>query len=130
MMRVLSQHLTPLDRQLQESLNIVRASANPQENLNQKSEWGGSKIPGILVRTPKGTSKVRPARTPEVEEIQGLVAGTDSLERGNKRIRIKEKSQYTSTEGNLEKVSRKHPPGNLPEMTWKWDRATRIFEQQ
>ena len=26
----------------------------PQECLNRKSEWGGSKIPGMTVETPKG----------------------------------------------------------------------------
>ena len=119
MMRVLSHHLTPLDRQLQESLNIVRASANPQENLNQKSEWGGSKIPGKLGRTPKGTSKLRPSRKPEGEETLKLDAGKDILERGNKRIRTNEKSQYSNIEGNLAKAPRKHPPGNAPEQAWK-----------
>ena len=104
---------------MQESLNIVRASVNPQENLSQKSEWGGSKIPGILVRTPKGTSKLRPSRKPEGEETQKLGAGKDTLERGNKRIRTDEKSQHFNIEGNLAKAPRKHPPGNAPELTWK-----------
>ena len=41
LMRILSTHLTPLDRQVQESANILKAMIHPQECLNRKSEWGG-----------------------------------------------------------------------------------------
>ena len=34
LMRTLSRHLTPLDRQVRESLNIMKASANIEEYLN------------------------------------------------------------------------------------------------
>ena len=39
-----------------ESLNIVRASRVPEECLNLKSEWGGSKLPDLQVSRPKGTA--------------------------------------------------------------------------
>ena len=38
LMRVLSRHISPLDRQVQESLNILKASRTPEEYLNLKSE--------------------------------------------------------------------------------------------
>ena len=56
-MRILSGHLTPLERQTTESINIVEAEKKPQEGLNRKTEWGGAKIPGILVTQPKGVVK-------------------------------------------------------------------------
>ena len=40
-----------------ESLNIIRASKIPEECLNLKSEWGGSKLPDLQVLRPKGTGK-------------------------------------------------------------------------
>ena len=40
LMRVLSRHLTSLDRQIKEFLNIIKASRNPDECLNLKSVWG------------------------------------------------------------------------------------------
>ena len=43
LMRILSTHLTPLERQVQESANILKAMTHPQECLNRKSEWGGPK---------------------------------------------------------------------------------------
>ena len=43
LLRVLSWHMTPLDRQVTESLNILRAAKYPEECLNLKSEWGGVK---------------------------------------------------------------------------------------
>ena len=57
LMRVLSKHATPLDRQVKESLNILKASATPDECLNNKSEWGGSKLPSLVVASAKGTSR-------------------------------------------------------------------------
>ena len=59
LMRILSGHLTPLDRQTIESINIVEAGKTPGRSLNLKTEWGGAKIPGILVSQPKGVSKAR-----------------------------------------------------------------------
>ena len=39
--RILSRQLSPLERQVVESLNILKASAVSEECLNLKSEWGG-----------------------------------------------------------------------------------------
>ena len=36
----LSSHLTPQEHQVQESGNIIKAMANQEECLNNKSEWG------------------------------------------------------------------------------------------
>ena len=41
LMRVLSKHITPLDRPVKESLNIAMASRNAEECLHFKSEWVG-----------------------------------------------------------------------------------------
>ena len=39
LMRTLSAHLTPMDRQIQESLNIILETKKEGNCLNQKSEW-------------------------------------------------------------------------------------------
>ena len=38
LMRTLSAHLTPMDRQIQESINIIEASKHPDEYLNLESK--------------------------------------------------------------------------------------------
>ena len=40
LMRILCNHITPMDRQVKESLNILKASRIPEECLNLKSKWG------------------------------------------------------------------------------------------
>ena len=67
-MRVLSRHISPLDRQVQESLNIIKASKIPEESLNLKSEWGGSKLPDLQVSRPKGTNGPKQLETKSEEE--------------------------------------------------------------
>ena len=57
LMRIVSTQLTALERQVQESCNIHRAISKQEECLNRKSEWGGAKLPGISVLTPKGVVK-------------------------------------------------------------------------
>ena len=48
---------TPLDRQIQESVNIEERSLRPRECLNLKSEWAGSKHPGLTIQRPKGVMR-------------------------------------------------------------------------
>ena len=50
----MSRHLIPIGRESQGSLNIIKASGNPDECLNLKSEWSGAKLPNLQVSTPKG----------------------------------------------------------------------------
>ena len=45
MMRVISAHLKPLERQVTESANILASNKVLRESLNLKTEWGGVKIP-------------------------------------------------------------------------------------
>ena len=53
-MRILSSHLTPLERQVQESCNILGGMLKPEEFLNRKSEWGGEqRYPDYLLNPPK-----------------------------------------------------------------------------
>ena len=59
LMRVLSSHLTSMDRQIQESLNILEEARKPGQCMNLKSEWAGAKIPGLAVNLPKGLAKDR-----------------------------------------------------------------------
>ena len=59
LMRILSTHLTPMDRQIQESLNIIQEIRKEGSCLNQKSEWAGAKFPDLEVRVPKGVGKER-----------------------------------------------------------------------
>ena len=56
------------DRQVQESLNIIKASKIPEESLNLKSEWGGSKLPDLQVSRPKGTIGPKQPETKSEEE--------------------------------------------------------------
>ena len=57
LMRTLSAHLTAMDRQIQESLNIIEESRKPGNCMNLKSEWAGAKIPGLAMHLPKGLAK-------------------------------------------------------------------------
>ena len=59
LMKTLPAHLTPMDRQIQESLNIVQEMRKEGSCLNQKSEWTGAKIPDLEVRVPKGVARLR-----------------------------------------------------------------------
>ena len=43
LLRILSRHISPLERQVVESLNIIKASKISEECLNLKSGWGGVK---------------------------------------------------------------------------------------
>ena len=45
--RLLSKHRTALDGQVMESVRIEKVASKPLESLNLKSEWGGSKLPGL-----------------------------------------------------------------------------------
>ena len=53
-LRVLGRHLKALYRQIEESILIERTSEVKAQCLNLKSEWAGSKIPGLSVSNPKG----------------------------------------------------------------------------
>ena len=44
-----------LERQIMESVLIEEVASNAEECLNMKSEWAGSKLPGLAVTRPKGT---------------------------------------------------------------------------
>ena len=52
-MRIVSTHLTLLERQVQESCNIIKAMQKQEECLNRNSEWEEAKLPGISVLAPR-----------------------------------------------------------------------------
>ena len=62
LMRILSTHLTSLDRQVKESLNIFKASGNPDKCLNMKSEWGGAKLQNLKGQPQENTELDRRTR--------------------------------------------------------------------
>ena len=72
-----------MERQVTESLNIIKASKTPEECLNLKTEWGGSKLPAIEVSRPKGTSG--PKKIDDSIDREG-----NQEDQGSKRIRTKE----------------------------------------
>ena len=114
--RVTSKHQTPLDRQVQESVNIEEGARSPRECLNLKNEWAGSKLPGILVQRPKGVMRVRQNRGQTAESSR---EGEDSMHgtythretevhtngepRGTKRVRLQQQGigQWT---GGIQRV--------------------------
>ena len=53
-----SSHRTALDRQATESIRIEARMGKSEELLNTKSEWAGSKLPGLAVKAPIGVGKV------------------------------------------------------------------------
>ena len=67
LMKILSIHLTAMDRQVQESLNILEEARKAGQCLNLKSEWAGAKIPGLLVNLTKGIARDRGTQEPNCE---------------------------------------------------------------
>ena len=55
MFRIMSRHRSSLERQVKESVTIKGAMVFQEECLKSRSEWAGSKIPGLCVLVPKGT---------------------------------------------------------------------------
>ena len=70
LMRTLSTHLTAMDRQVQESLNILEEARRDGQCLNLKSKWTGAEIPGLQVNLPKGIAKDR-GRAKMAQEDEG-----------------------------------------------------------
>ena len=66
-MRIVSVHYTYLERQIQESHNIIRPMNTQEECLNLKTEWGGAKIPLLTVFTPKGAVGERLTGGPDLD---------------------------------------------------------------
>ena len=122
-MRILSSHLTPLDRQITESINILEAGKTPGRSLNLKTEWGGAKIPGILVTQPKGVSKARSVENqtptePQEERFRTSSRRNKGIKRtkyngDDRRQMIEEHSEEQGTsrpDGRENKRSRRVPP--------------------
>ena len=68
LMRSLSAHLMAMDRKVEESHNIIEETRKPGQCLNIKSEWAGSKIPGLQVHLPKGVSGKEPGKASDQAE--------------------------------------------------------------
>ena len=100
-MRILSKHMTPLDRQVRESLNIMKASKVAEECLNLKSEWGGSKLPGLQVHSPKGTGKRPEGQADQTGDSQGdkrIVSDPEDLGEREQGPKLVKKRRMTSPE--------------------------------
>ena len=95
LMRVVSRHLTALDRQVEESVNILESGKVPEESLNSKNEWGGDK-PHLYWYPPQrewhqAVGKWRKARkAPCHREVL-----RQALRTGQKRIRYMESPLLT-----------------------------------
>ena len=72
LMRTLSAHITPIDRQIQESLNIILEVRKEGNCLNQKNEWAGTKIPDLEVKIPRGVARLRGKAGDIAEKDQDL----------------------------------------------------------
>ena len=109
-MKVLLRHLTPFERLVRKSFNITKASTCPEECLNHRSEWGGSKLPDLQVQTPKGVSKVRDPR-------KGDLGPQETDLQGEKRIQDR-KGEEEVTGLRPSKRNRSSSPGKLTNR-WK-----------
>ena len=76
-----------LDRQVQESVNIFEGNKKASKCLNLKNEWGGAKMPGLEVRTPKVVAR---AWEEEDRKAEGRKEG--SKKRMKKKINKEEAS--------------------------------------
>ena len=85
LMRILSRHLTPLDRQVRESLNISLAAKQEEECLNLMSEWGGSKLPNLAVSVPKGVGRRQTLGAGDTKEKQDSDNKGDKKDQGAER---------------------------------------------
>ena len=70
---------TATESQVAESVKIDKVMGKPEKLLNQRSEWAGSKLPGIMVRVPVGVGKYR-----EREEEEGVVTLEEREEKERK----------------------------------------------
>ena len=99
-LQVLSRHIKALERQIEESVLIERTSEIEKECLNLKSEWPGTKIPGLRVNNPKGTEYNKEGGEIEDREGTDIAEGREifeeALRRGTKRLsyRISQKLKY------------------------------------
>ena len=109
LMRILSSHMTPLDRQVKESLNILKASKIPEECLNLKSEWGDSKLPGLQVSSPKETGKKTEGR-----EVAEKIGGNQ----GDKRIVPEPEESEGKEQGNLKRRRMESLDRKIPNLGW------------
>ena len=94
-MRTLSAHLTAMDRQIQESLNIILEVRKEGNCLNQKNEWAGIKIPDLEVRIPKGVARTRGKAEDLTENAPDPDTEGSKTVEGDKRVR-----QETAEEGS------------------------------
>lgn len=108
-----------MDRQVKESLNLLKASKIPEECLNLKSEWGGSKLPGLQVSSPKGTGKMIEGR--EVGEKTGST-------QGDKRIVTDPGESEEIEQGNLKRRRMSSPDKERQNPGWK--KKPRFFPGQ
>ena len=91
-----------MERQIKESVLIERTSEVRAQCLNLKSEWAGSKIPGLSVSNPKGVIH----KTGEEGKDDSAATFNDALRRGCKRLPYREKTQEQGEE-DPEEVSGK-----------------------
>ena len=86
-----------------EGPNEGSVKALNKESLNSKNEWGGAKIPSLLVSSPKGIAKTQVTENegPEgsKEELpEHISVFRQAISRGQKRIQYREGNQDSGTD--------------------------------
>ena len=82
-MRVMDRHIKALERQIQVSVLIEKGAEVKAECLNLKSEWAGSKIPGLRVNNLRGVLDIRVRDEGGENEIHQYI---EAVRRGCKRL--------------------------------------------
>ena len=122
-MRVLSRHIKALERQVHESVLIEKESGEEKVCLNLKSEWAGSKIPGLRVFNPKGLGSNKVGGEVEEEEyvLEGRRLYKEALRRGSKRLAYRNEDFEGQEDDVCPRVKRPREEGNLGS---GWDHIT------
>ena len=93
MFRIISKHHSALERQVAESVRIEEVSNQPGNCLNIKNEWAGSKLPGIMVSKPKGTSGKGRQKTEKANSKRSRILAGENKEMDQNRDQETDKDQ-------------------------------------
>ena len=129
LMRVLSRHLKALERQVIESVLIEKLAGNDKECLNLKSEWAGSKIPGLKVSNPRGLSCNKEGG--EEEDQDNVLAQEifrEAVRRGSKRLKYNEENNEDNEDryGEEEVIHHIDEDKNLEDRVSPWVKRRRV----
>ena len=119
--RMTSRHNTAVDRQVTESIKIESRMNRQEELLNLKSEWAGSKLPGLTVKALVGVGKVIELEREGVEgqeqerkeETEAIRRWQEARVKGMKRILyVNERVERNEGEGEGKRKRRRREDEN------------------